>query len=346
MTNVLLQTGLCSKATSASVGQRPIAQVLGAADIKLSTNVANTIVEASDVSLKVGLFAEHLATAIAGADHRLTDLLKVAGVLNLCMCFHGVSSGKDLVTESTTDVSLLHVVLELLHGGKADAIRGGIAETLVALFAPKLDIRMLLLDMAPQGRGRVKASVTTFVLALESRHLEMLGTNVALQSLVLAEGLIARREISAAEAFLSFMDKLMAAKAGARQEALVAAGLLAYVLSLGGVRSPKMLLQMLLLQVRLVTPIVRALEGALIGVGSQMSSQTSWTIKCLFAAGPCTLDGLEIGRELLAWRRGRRRSHGSSDGIGCRGIVELIVVLVGKVRVPSIVDLIKFGIDV
>lgn len=189
-------------------------------------------------------------------------------MLHLGVCLHCVSGGEDLVTEGAADVSLLHVVHELLSRREANSVLGIVGEAVVALVTPVLEIGMLLFDMASQRRGRVEASATSGILTDKAGHLEMLGANVALQSLVLAERLVAGGVLAAAKAFLSLVDELVASKTGAGQKALSALGFLADMLAFSGVGSAEMLLQVLLLEVRLVASIVGAHEGSLALVGS------------------------------------------------------------------------------
>lgn len=71
---------------------------------------------------------------------------------------------------------------------------------------------MVPLLMPPQTTGRVEplpadgARLVQFVVTLERRLVLMLGSDVALEGLVLAEALVAGREISASESLLALVD--------------------------------------------------------------------------------------------------------------------------------------------
>lgn len=185
-----------------------------------------------DMSLQVGLFAEDLAAAFSRAADGLAILLEVASMLQLRVAFHRISGWEDAIAESAADMGPLHVLLQLLHCREPNSIRCTVRQILVALFAPELDIGMLLLNMASQGRSSIETRRTTLMFALKSRHLQMLRANVTLEGLVFAEGLIARRKVSAPETFLALVNQLVAAETGAGQEAFPTASLLTRVFSL------------------------------------------------------------------------------------------------------------------
>jgi hypothetical protein len=182
MANVFFQAGLGCEPTLTPIAQRPIGDlgILGAGYIKLAADEAVAIMKTLDVSLQVGLLAEDLAAVVTCTKNVLAAILDKAGMLQFRVGFHVVSAGEDEVAKGTADVRLLHVLLQLLHGREAGAIRRVVFQVLVAFLTPKLDVGVLLLGVASEGGSSIETGYTALVLALEGGDLEVLCADVAL----------------------------------------------------------------------------------------------------------------------------------------------------------------------
>lgn len=138
---------------------------------------------------------------------------------------------------------------------------------------------------------------------------------MALEGLVLAEGLCAGRVVAAAVALLALVDEAVALEALAGGEALAAVG--AGEAGLLGVRGEDVALQVLVVGVGLVAVRVGAPVGALVVVGAQVGDEARRPVELLVAAGDGAGDGLELRGELAAAGGGRRVGR---YGRGCLGV--------------------------
>lgn len=209
-----------------------------------------------------------------------------------------------------------------------------------AFVTPEAVLSMVPFLMSPQSTSRVEllpargCRLVYLMAALKCRPVLMFGADVALEGLVLAEALVARREVSASESLLALVDELMSAETGGRQERLPAAVVGADMVSLGPVRALDMLLEMLLLDVVLVAAGMWANERALVVVGPEVGGETGWAVEGLVAAGICASDRLEVGRPPAGRTEGgeRRVCMECGRGFGALrlGIREIAVRLEGK----------------
>ena len=119
--------------------------------------------------------------------------------------------------------------------------------------------------------------------------------------------------VLAAEAVCTFVNSLVPLKPSSGHKCLSTAFLLAHVLPVMGVNGFNMLFQVFVLDVILVAAFVGAFEGARIGVGIEMVTETGWTIEQLVAAWPCARKSLAI-----AWET---RSCGAGDSGSCVDII-------------------------
>jgi hypothetical protein len=80
------------------------------------------------------------------------------------------------------------------------------------LVTPEAILSMVPFLVSPETAGRIKtlatgkAQVAVLMIALKCRFVLMFGPDVALEGLVFAETLVTRREISASESFLAFVN--------------------------------------------------------------------------------------------------------------------------------------------
>lgn len=230
------------------------------------------------------------------------------------MAHHVVLCTASDTAEGAVVVLLLHMSLKQQHSGKSNTATS-IVITLcfgVAFVAPKFEITVLALYVPPQGTCSVEAGVASVVTAWVRRLAYMGRSDVSLERLVLSEALDTVPIAAAAVAVGALVDESMAAKSCVGHEGLSATGFGASVLSIVGMGTLDVLGQVLLFEVVFVAVIVGALERAIVGVGTEVSSKTSRAVEGLGATGECAPDGLEVGGEAA-----RSTSRGSVDTSCC-----------------------------
>lgn len=173
------------------------------------------------------------------------------------------------------EVVLLHVVLQERESREADPKRLGVSGrscSIAAFRTPVVVVTVLSLRVRPQAGTGVIGNTTNgsghrvLVRADESFLVVVLGEDMTLKRLMLAEDLAARREVSTLEFFALVGLKLVSAKTGTCEKALSTVGLITQILSHVTVGSFDVLRQMVAQYVSLVTAGIGTLERTLIFV--------------------------------------------------------------------------------
>lgn len=107
----------------------------------------------------------------------------------------------------------------------------------------------------------------------------MVGADMSLEGLVLAKGLLARWIVFASESLVALMGSDMSSKTSSCEKTLGTLLPRTLVLSFVGVRAFDVCLQMLVLEIRLITVLICAYEGSFIRVYLQVGLQSNWSIE-------------------------------------------------------------------
>ena len=195
-----------------------------------------------------------------------------------------------------------------------------------AIGAEELRGTMGSVFMSSKSRWTIKSSLTSFVgdrvdvLARVWGEFEMVGSDVSLESLMFAKGLLAWRVVFTPESLMALVGSDMSSKSGGRKEALCAILPSTLVFSFVGVRTLNVCLQMLVLEVRLVTILVCAYECPLVCVYLQMRLQTNGSVERLGTTWVGAFQGLQFrGKLLSSW------GEGGAGGIYGSSVVREVV---------------------
>lgn len=248
----------------------PVGYILYSKGVQLAAHEADALVGRLDVGVEIGDPRERLSTPFPCANHRLPVLHRGARVVHVNMSRQVRLAAALGIAEHAVDVLSPHVRLELEERCESDTLCASITVLRRALVTPELQLAMLPLDVASEGRRRVKSAATSRLRTDVSRHFEMGHPYMPLQGLMFPEGLVALFVSPASEALGSLVDGSVAAQPRGGDEGLAASGLFADVLFLVGVRALDVLCEVFLLEVGLVAAVIMAAEGTIASMRSEM----------------------------------------------------------------------------